>query len=255
MSYLPLRSSHQPTGSFATSESSDSSTPSHSTTDTTATTTTSSSVPYPLATTTTTPTSAAGAGGNGVTYTSSTARSHNAPAIITSTTFTCTTTITTANSQTSSCIELGETAAEGNTSIETESSTSLEDEDYVQVMAVPDAAQCSEDLPEESETMRLTQEPAVSVQKVDRPSLIGTNDSIIATAAQMTSVLSGMRESGDASVTPAESVESLNSQAVDSTELLDSGSPRKQPRRVAAAKRGGRRTTARRQTANSKRKS
>ena len=161
MSYLPLRSSHQLASSFTAATSSESSnTVTHS-----RVTTTSSSVSYPLATTTRL-TSAAG--GNGVTCTSSTAQSPNAPAII-----------TTSNSQTSSGvgsgIVSGGTASERSTAVVTESHTPWEDVNYVRVMAVPDAVHCSEDLPEESDTMRLTQEQTVALQKVDGPSLIGTD--------------------------------------------------------------------------------
>ena len=95
--------------------------------------------------------------------TSSTAQSPSAPAIITTT--------TTSNGQTSSGVGSG--VVSGGTA--TEARTLLEDTNYVQVMSVPDAIHCSEDLPEESETMRLTQEQTVPLQKVDGPSLIGTN--------------------------------------------------------------------------------
>lgn len=101
--------------------------------------------------------------------TSSTAQSPNAPAIITTTTTTTRTSNSLASSGVASGIVSGRTA--------TESCTPWEDMNYVQVMAVPDAVHCSEDLPEESETMRLTQEKTVAVQKVDGPSLIGTDSS------------------------------------------------------------------------------
>ena len=164
--------------------------------------------------------------------------SPDTPAIITT---------TTSNSQTSSSVESisGAAAAERSTAATTatESRTRWEDTDFVQVLAVPDAIHCSEDLSEESETMQLTQEPTVAVQKMDGPTLIGSQDSnndIIVTAAETAS--------------RAEQ-ESMESQAAEmsQTELLDRVSPRKQPRRGAA--KTGRRSTTKQQTANSRRKS
>ena len=177
--------------------------------------------------------------GSGATAVRSTAtHSPDTPAIITT---------TTSNSQTSSSVESisGAAAAERSTAATTatESRTRWEDADFVQVLAVPDAIHCSEDLSEESETMQLTQEPTVAVQKMDGPTLIGSQDSnndIIVTAAETAS--------------RAEQ-ESMESQAAEmsQTELLDRVSPRKQPRRGAA--KTGRRSTTKQQTANSRRKS
>ncbi len=240
MSYLPLRSSRQLAGSFTTATS----LPESSNTITPNVTTTSSGEPYPLATTTTPTTSAAGA-------TSSITQSSNAPAIIAAT--------TTTNSQTSSSgVESGVassgTAAERSTAVVTESQTHQEED--VQVLTVPDAVHYSEDLPEESETMKLMQEQTVAVQKVDGPSLIGndSNDDDIVTAGIIST---GNRESGDTSLT-AVAVEGLDDdQETDSIESFARPSLRKQPRRAAAAAATmtGRKTTTRRRTANSKRKS
>ena len=159
MSYSPLRSLHQLARSFSAatslSEGGDTITP--------RITSASNNISSPLATTTV-PTSAA----VGV---MSTTQSPHAPVIITTTTF---------NSQTSADTSTGGTvshgtAAERSGPVVTQSRTLWEEMAYIRVMAVPDAVQCSEDLPEGSETMRLTREQTVALQKVDGPSLIGTD--------------------------------------------------------------------------------
>ena len=193
--------------------------------------------------TTTTPTSSPGGGSS----TSSTTRSPGAPAIIAAA---ATTNSQTSNGAGSGGIISSGTAAERSTAVVTESRTRpQEDMDCVHVMTVPDAIHYSENLLEESETMRLTQEQAVAVQKVDGPSLIGNDDddAIVGTATA-TGITSPSGETRRESA-----VESLgDGQEADS---IASPSPRKQPRMAAAAKKTGRRTTTRRRTTNSKRKS
>ena len=59
-----------------------------------------------------------------------------------------------------------------------ESHTPYKEAGHVQVMAVPNAGLCSENLLEDSKTMKLSQEQMIALQKVDGPSLIGTTDTI-----------------------------------------------------------------------------
>lgn len=281
MSYLPLRSSRQLASSFTVatslSESSNSvSYPLATTTTTTSAaradkdltytspsttqspgapaisntassnvTTTSTSVSCSLATTTT-PTSSPGAGSSS---TSSTTQSPGAPAIIAAA-------AATTESQSSSGAGAGSegiiSAAERSTAVVTESRSRTHQQEDVHVMTVPDAIHYSENLLGESETMRLTQEQAVAVQKVDGPSLIGNDSNDDADTITDTATATGITSpSGETRRESA--VESLgDGQEVDS---IASPSPRKRPRMAAAAKKTGRRTTTRRRTANSKRKS
>ena len=124
--------------------------------DETTTISTSNNVSRPLATTTTVISTA-----GGVLYTSSSARSAYAPAI----------TIASSGSQTAS----PGTATQGAVRSRPVVARSDTLQEAVAYMRVPDAVRFSEDLSEESETMKLSQEQTVALEKVDGPSLISTN--------------------------------------------------------------------------------
>ena len=162
MSYSPLRSSHQVAHIFTATTSSEGSSI------TPCITSASNSVSSPPATITA-PASTAGGMIHVYTCTSSSTQSSDAPVIITNT----------SNNQTSTDrTVLHGTAAERSGPVVTQSRTVWEEMAYVQVMAVPDAVRCSEDLTEGSETMRLTQEQTVPLLKVDGPSLIGVDSNV-----------------------------------------------------------------------------